>query len=207
MRRRRAPADHLPVLSAPPFVLRGFRDSDLATVREAAADPVIQRVSSVPSPYDDRAGRQYLHAQQRRLGEGFGYSFAIAEVADDRAVGSVGLWLRDLDRGRASVGYWVVPSARGRGAASGALARAARWALVDLGVPRLELYVEPWNEASIRTAERAGFVREGLLRQWELVAGQRRDMWMFSLLADDLASEDLASEDLASGGRPDGNLT
>lgn len=185
--RRRDPVDQLPVLASPPFVLRGFREEDLPTVREAAADPVIPRVSSVPSPYDDRAGRRYLRSQQRRLRDGFGYSFAIAEQDGDRAVGSLGVWLRDLDRGRASIGYWVVPSARGRGAASGALARAARWALTELAVPRLELYVEPWNEPSIRTAERAGFVREGLLRSWEEVASERRDMWIFSLLHGDPA--------------------
>ncbi|MHB1582910.1 MAG: GNAT family N-acetyltransferase [Acidimicrobiales bacterium] len=184
--RRRPPVDRLPTLAATPFVLRGFRDDDLAAVREAAADPVVLRVSSVPSPYDDRAGREYLRAQQRRLHDGFGYSFAIADQDDDRAVGSLGVWLRDLDRGRASVGYWVVPSARRRGAASAALASAARWALTDLGVERLELYVEPWNEPSIRTATRAGFVAEGLLRRWEVVAGERRDMWMFSLVREDL---------------------
>jgi RimJ/RimL family protein N-acetyltransferase len=29
---------------------------------------------------------------------------------------------------------------------------------------RIELYVEPWNTGSIKTAERAGYEREGLLR-------------------------------------------
>jgi RimJ/RimL family protein N-acetyltransferase len=52
-------------------------------------------------------------------------------------------------------------------------------------VPRLELHVEPWNTASIRTAEGAGYRREGLLRSWEAVGGERRDMLMFSLLGTD----------------------
>lgn len=51
---------------------------------------------------------------------------------------------------------------------------------------RLELYVEPWNEASWRTAEKAGFRREGLLRQYQEVGGERRDMFMYSLLNTDL---------------------
>jgi RimJ/RimL family protein N-acetyltransferase len=52
-------------------------------------------------------------------------------------------------------------------------------------IPRLELNVEPWNTASIRTAEGAGLRREGLLRSWETVGGERRDMLMFSFLEDD----------------------
>lgn len=43
------------------------------------------------------------------------------------------------------------------------------WGLALPGVHRLELYVEPWNEGSWRTAERAGYTREGLLRSWQQV--------------------------------------
>jgi RimJ/RimL family protein N-acetyltransferase len=53
-----------------------------------------------------------------------------------------------------------------------------------LGLPdvwRLQLYVEPWNEASWRTAEQVGYRREGLLRSWETIAEQPRDMYMYSL--------------------------
>jgi RimJ/RimL family protein N-acetyltransferase len=55
-------------------------------------------------------------------------------------------------------------------------------------VVRLELYVEPWNVGSIRTAERAGFVREGLLRKAERVGVERRDMFVYGRLRDDLWS-------------------
>jgi RimJ/RimL family protein N-acetyltransferase len=49
----------------------------------------------------------------------------------------------------------------------------------------MELYVEPWNTASIRTAEKAGFRREGLLRGWQEVGGERKDMYMFARLSGD----------------------
>ena len=53
------------------------------------------------------------------------------------------------------------------------------------GIERLELYVEPWNEGSWRAAEHVGFQREGLMRRWETVGDQRRDMFMYSLLPSD----------------------
>ena len=40
------------------------------------------------------------------------------------------------------------------------------WTLPD--VTRVELLVEPWNVASLRTAERAGYVRETLLHDQDL---------------------------------------
>jgi RimJ/RimL family protein N-acetyltransferase len=80
----------------------------------------------------------------------------------------------------------VAGPARGRGAAGHALRTLTFWALGVRGIPRLELYVEPWNEACIRTAERAGFRQEGLLRGWQEVGGERKDMLMYSLLPGDL---------------------
>jgi hypothetical protein len=47
------------------------------------------------------------------------------------------------------------------------------------------LSVEPWNEGSWRAAERVGYQHEGLMRSWERVGDQRRDMYMYSLLSTD----------------------
>jgi ribosomal-protein-alanine N-acetyltransferase len=71
-----------------------------------------------------------------------------------------------------------------------ALAAISRWGLSLEGIHRIELYVEPWNEGSWRAAEHVGYLREGLLRSWQQVGQQRRDMYMYSLLRQDLAAGD-----------------
>ncbi len=113
----------------------------------------------------------------------------IVRRRDNTPVGSIGLWLKDIDEGRASLSYWVVRSARGHGVAADALSAMATWALEELHIPRLELYVEPWNRASMRTAERAGFECEGLLRSWQKVGNRRRDMFMYARLATGIPAE------------------
>lgn len=190
-RRRRirpGPApDLLPVLDAAPYRLRGFEYRDAAMVVEAGRDPVIPRIASVPAGASEPEAGAFVERQRHRLRDRYGYSFVVADRATDTGVGSIGLWLHDIDQGRASVGYWVVAGARGHGAAARAAAALAGWAFDELGIPRLELYVEPWNDPSVRTAEAAGFRREGLLRSWQSVGGRRRDMLVYSLLPADLA--------------------
>jgi RimJ/RimL family protein N-acetyltransferase len=178
-------ADALPGIAAGPFLLRAFDEGDVPMVAEASTDPLIPLISTVPAVGGNEAVLAYVARQQRRLADGFGYSFVIADAASNRGLGSIGLWTRDLDLGRASVGYWVVPSARRRGVAGRALRALSAWALDDIGVARLELYVEPWNTASVRTAESAGYVCEGLLRSWQEVGGERRDMSVYSFLPSD----------------------
>jgi ribosomal-protein-alanine N-acetyltransferase len=175
----------VPTLAAGPFRLRSFTLADIDAVREASSDPHIPLITTVPASFTEDEGRRFIERQWSRAERGTGYSFAIADARTGRAAGQVGLWLKDLSEGRASVGYWVAGSARGHGAAGFAAQAVVRWAHHELGVPRLQLYVEPWNTASIRTAERAGFQREGLLRSWQEVGGRRKDMYMYARLAAD----------------------
>lgn len=106
-----------------------------------------------------------------------------ARADDDRPLGTIGLWVSEVPQGRATLGYWVVASARGQGAASAALRAVSAWACESLRIPRLQLFVEPWNTASCRTAEDAGFVREGLLRSWQQVGEERQDMYVYARIA------------------------
>jgi [ribosomal protein S5]-alanine N-acetyltransferase len=176
----------IPVLSRPPVVLRGFRNSDALLIQDAAADPLIPLITSVPVTGDRAGALAFIHRQHQRLHAGQGYSFAITDAASGTPVGQAGLWLRDADHGRAALGYWVAAPHRRRGYTTAALGAISRWGLALDGISRLELYVEPWNEGSWRAAERAGYRREGLLRSWQRVGPERRDMYMYSLLPQDL---------------------
>lgn len=67
-----------------------------------------------------------------------------------------------------------------------ALRTLATWFLHERGAARVELAAEPDNVASVRVAEKAGFLAEGVLRSRLLLRGQHRDVAMFSLLPSDL---------------------
>jgi [ribosomal protein S5]-alanine N-acetyltransferase len=180
-----APPLHVPDLPAGPVTLRSFRMSkgDLGLVRAAAGDPDIVAISSVPRDGGRAAGRAFIERQHRRAERGDGYSFVIAPAAEGSpGVGSIGLWLHEIQSGRASIGYWLLAEARGRGLAGWALRAVVSFAFNELAIPRLHLFVEPWNVASVRTAEAAGFQREALLRGWERIDGTQRDAESFALL-------------------------
>jgi RimJ/RimL family protein N-acetyltransferase len=179
------PPLEVPTLSSGPVILRPFTLSDLSLIRAASADHYITAITSVPAPYSDDEGRAFVERQHRRAAEGDGFSFVIAEASDaDAGVGSIGLWLREIESGRASIGYWLVDGARGRKLAGWALRGVVAFALDQLAIPRLHLFVEPWNTASARTAEFAGFWREARLRGWERIDGEQHDADCYVLLHD-----------------------
>lgn len=172
----------LPCLDEPPVRLRAFRPDDAPLIASVAADPLIPLITSVPASGAREDVAAYLDRQHRRPMEGSGYSFAIADAVTDQAVGNIGLWTRDIGAGRASVGYWIAPQHRRRGYARAALNALTAWVGSIDEVERLELFVEPWNEGSWRAAEACGYQREGLLRGWQRVGTERRDMYVYSLI-------------------------
>lgn len=162
--------------------LRRFEDRDVAMVRDLATDPYVPTVGTLPfrATHDEALG--YIARQRGRLAEGKGFSFCVADVRDDRALGGVGLWLADLRAGRARAGWGIAPLARGRRAASRGLVALLDFAWTMRALHRVEAYIEPWNTASTRTAERAGLTREGLLRSHQEVGGRRVDMLLYAAL-------------------------
>ena len=162
--------------------LRAFRDDDAGMAMELAKDEYVPTVGSLPAHATEEQALVWLDRQRYLHVRGSGYSFAIADAGTDQAVGQIGLWGWELEQGRTQAGYGVMPGARGHRHASEALRALLEFTWTIPEVHRVELYIEPWNTASIRTAEYARFMQEGLLRSYMEISGQRRDMLILSPL-------------------------
>ena len=86
----------------------------------------------------------------------------------------------------ASVSYWLGEKFTGRGLATEALRQLSRYAFGELGLNRLEISASVANAESRAVATRAGFVQEGICREYERIHGHFEDHVRFSLLAKDL---------------------
>lgn len=176
--------DVVPVLESDAVRLRPWEPRDAALVTAVTLDPLIPLITSVPPMGGPQDVEAYLDRQHGCVAEGAGFSFAVADISTDEAVGHIGLWTRDIASGRASTGYWIGEQFRRHGYAKAALSALTAWAVSLPEIERLELYVEPWNEGSWRAAEATGYKREGLLRAWQMVGDARKDMYMYSVLPD-----------------------
>jgi RimJ/RimL family protein N-acetyltransferase len=161
---------------------------DLDAVVAACRDPMVQRYTRVPTPYEEADGRAFIGGAAGRRVLGQSLELVIADRADDRLLGMIGIIADRHDALRAEIGYWVAPESRGRGVATRALALLSRWCVTDGGFERLDLQAAISNVASLRVAERCGFVREGVMRRSWYRGGGRSDMVLFSLIPEDMGS-------------------
>lgn len=163
-------------------LLRPVDDRDVSVARDLSRDPAVPLTSSLPPEATIDEARAWVRRQRARYAEGTGFSMAIVNREAGESIGHCGLWLGELPEDRASAGYALVPAARGRGLAVDALIALTRFAWTVPGLFRVALFIEPRNVASLRTAERAGYLREGLLRSHHEIGGERRDMYVYPVV-------------------------
>ena len=174
-------------LHASSVALRMFSAEDAPWIQAACDRPEMARfVPVLPSPYTLADAEAFVRYAENAWEQGSSAPFAITTTGNE-PLGSVEVHPKSTDASHAGVGYWLRPEARGRGAATEAVRLVSAWAFDELRIERLSLITDPANEASMRVAERAGYLREGLLRAWHPTRSGRRDSVMFSLVPSDLA--------------------
>jgi ribosomal-protein-serine acetyltransferase len=172
-----------------PLLIRPYREEDASALFEAVRESLPEVSRWLPwchENYSIEESREFI-SSRAMVSQGVEwYSFAIFERDGGRFLGGVGLNFFNRVHQMANLGYWVRTSAAGRGVATGATRRVARFGFEQLGLQRIEIVAAVGNLSSQRVAEKAGAVREGVLRKRLLIHGEPHDAVMFSLTVEDL---------------------
>ena len=91
------------------------------------------------------------------------YAWMLCLRGTDTPIGSIGLM---PDGRKVMCGYVLAKKFWGRGMMTEALQHLLDWAIAQPDVDRVWAYCDLENSASIRVMEKAGLVREGILRRW-----------------------------------------
>ena len=141
----------------------------------------------IPGVYRDTGAGIYLRLMTREDTDrivawrnGDVVQMIICDLANDKPLGSV--YIRDIDRhhNKAEYGIFIGEAdARGRGVGTAAAKLMLRYCFEEEQLHRVYLRALSENGQAIRSYEKAGFRREGLLRDDVCIEGDYRDIvWM-----------------------------
>jgi RimJ/RimL family protein N-acetyltransferase len=150
----------------------------------ADADAVVRHANNanVARQLRDRFPHPYSRANaQAFLKVSTSDATNLAIEVDGEAAGAIGYVVgTDVERYSAEIGYWLGEAHWGRGVATEALVLVS--AHVFTSVNLLRLFALPFadNLASIRVLEKAGYVREAVLRSSSVKYGMPRDQALYA---------------------------
>jgi RimJ/RimL family protein N-acetyltransferase len=165
-------------LSLSTCVVRAWREDDAASLQRNADN---KRVSMhlrdrFPHPYGMEQAKTFLGWIARQVSP-----TVWALEVNGEAAGGIGIELHgDVERVSAEIGYWLGEPHWGKGIATDALKAVSAQAFTRFDITRL--YAVPFADhgASIRVLEKAGYVREGLMRQSAIKDGKIRDQALYA---------------------------
>ncbi|WP_430390179.1 GNAT family N-acetyltransferase [Dyella sp. 20L07] len=174
-------------LVAPTVRLRPWQPGHAEALHEAARESIATVGRWLPwcsESYDWEDSVSWVEHCQSGWIRGEPYAFAIFDL-QGRLLGGIGLSRLDRVHRSANLGYWVRQQDQGKGIASAAVAAIVDFGFNTLGLLRIEIVVATDNQASRRTAERAGAHLDGISpsRLWH--QGESIAAAVYSLLPPD----------------------
>ena len=162
--------------------IRKWKLSDAKDLAIALSNRKVQNNlrDGLPYPYTEQDGKDYISDM---LSANEDDTFAFAVTADNKVVGSIGVFRQgNIHRQTAELGYYVAEEYWSRGIMTEAIKQICEYVFSKSNI--LRIYAEPfaYNIASCRVLEKAGFQYEGTLRSNAVKNGEVIDMKMYSLL-------------------------
>ncbi|MFF5283847.1 GNAT family N-acetyltransferase [Streptomyces sp. NPDC013171] len=165
--------------------LRARHEEDVPVLRTELYDDVVNGSWSEAGPWrpitpGSKDPRLVVDDKEQRH-----VPFSVVELEGGTLVGTATLWGIDTHNRCARIGLGLLPSARGKGYGTDVVAVLCHYGFVVRGLHRLQIETLADNHAMLRSAERNGFVREGVLRSSAWVLGEFLDEVLLGLLAED----------------------
>ena len=170
------------ILTTKKVRLRPLQESDLAHFQRWLADDELRRWLGSVNEQPSVAEEFDWYVSKRQDPDTILWAI---ESADGALVGNVELRLSALNR-RAEVGIGIFDREQwGKGYGTEAMRLVLGYAFGELKLNRVELATDEENTRAIRSYEKCGFVREGLLREHRLIDGRPVDSVAMAVIRSD----------------------
>ncbi len=170
------------ILTTKKVRLRPLQESDLAHFQRWLADDELRRWLGSVIEQPSVAEEYDWYVSRRQDPDTILWSI---EDADGTLLGNVELRLSPLNR-RAAVGIGIFDRGEwGKGYGTEAMGLVLDYAFGELKLNRVELATDEDNARAIRSYEKCGFVREGLLREHRQIDGRPSDSVAMAILRSD----------------------
>ncbi len=175
--------NEIPTLSYGLVTLRPSAEQDIDSIFQACQDPLIPAFTTVPSHYTIDHAIDFVRSDPFSLAERRELRFIIdyGNGSDVKFAGVISLHTINIKNHAAEIGYWIEKSMRGKGIASIATSLITDYGFTTLGFRRIDGLADVENLASQKVLMKAGFEKEGILRnKVTREDGRQIDMALFA---------------------------
>lgn len=174
-----------PIIETNRLVLRKIEAGDANSVFAYLSDKEVMKYYGL-APFENISDAlSEIAWYQTIIDNKTGIRWGITLKEEDEVIGSCGFLNMVPEHYRTEIGYELSRNYWGQGIAGEALKAVVSYGFEHYSLQRIEALIEPPNLTSLKLVEKQGFIREGLLRNYEFTNGKFDDLYMYSLLKQD----------------------
>jgi len=161
--------ENFPVIETERLVLRRLEMRDANDIYEYAAyKDAFTYTDGFPQDYEEVKAMVEIWGNEAYESKRF-IRWAIELKAEKKVIGGIYMFdpqCDDISGRKADIGYEISPKYQNKGYASESIRAVGRYTVQNMGIVRVQALIMPENIPSVRACEKAGFVKEGVLRNF-----------------------------------------
>jgi len=179
------PVPERPLLRGERVWLRPLEPRDMPAYVAGINDTEVGGMAGYRWPETVEEATAWLERHREKSHSGGAFFFAVCELGDDRFIGTT--WFKEVNKidGNAELAIYMDKDHIGSGWGADAQRTLLAFGFGTLGLERIWLTVNADNGRAIRSYEKVGFRREGVMRRAFRVEGQLGDVVMMAILRDE----------------------
>lgn len=171
-----------PLIHGEQVWLRPMEERDLPAYVASINDTEVGGRAGFRVPVSVSMGKTWLDKGLIKMSAGEAYFFAVCELGSDTFIGTI--WLKDIDHasGNSELAICMDRDHVGSGWGTDAQRALLAFGFATISLRRIWLTVSAENARALRSYEKLGFRREGLLREDMIVHGRPVDTILMAML-------------------------
>ncbi len=174
--------DKFPTLESERVILRQFIDSDLENVFKGLSHPEIIKYYGISFDSIEATKEQMIWFADLEKNEN-GIWWAVCSQIDGRFLGAGGLNNLSKENKKAEIGFWLLPESWGKGIMTETIPLILNYAFKNIGLHRIEGFVETKNTNCKKALAKLKFNLEGTMQDCEIKNGEFISLDIYSKLA------------------------
>ena len=171
-----------PVIETAHLKLRKPLQKDANALLEITHDEIVMKYYGMPSFGSKAEALDEINWFNRIFVQREGVRWVITEQGAGEYIGDIGFHNYKATHARAEIGFKLAKAYWHQGIMAEALGRVLEYGFTEMQLNRIEALVDPENSACLALLKKAGFVKEGILREYEHEEKGYVDLMMLSLL-------------------------
>ena len=174
-----------PVIETAHLKLRKPLQKDANALLEITRDEIVMKYYGMPSFRSKAEALNEINWFNKIFVQKEGARWVITEQAVGKYIGDIGFHNYKATHARAEIGFKLAKAYWHQGIMAEALGGVLEYGFSVMQLNRIEAVVDPENTACLTLLKKAGFVEEGILREYEHEVKGYVDLMMLSLLKRD----------------------